>query len=121
MDNAHKYEQEFWELTEESRSLMPDLNIAYYGPVKDAVFNSNPPGLKTKRLIALGIAVQSGCNPCIISQTSHALKQGASVEEIIGACSVAISMGGTLAWSNMLLAVQYLREKGLIPSQNLKD
>ncbi len=81
------------------------------------MFNEGPPGLKTKRLVALGIAIQNGCSPCIISQTNHALEQGASVEEIIGVCSVAISMGGTLAWSNMLEVVKYLREKGLIPKK----
>ncbi|MFP4167663.1 MAG: carboxymuconolactone decarboxylase family protein [Desulfonatronovibrionaceae bacterium] len=117
MANLHEYEEEFWELTEESRALMPDLNAAYYGGIKDAVFNDSEPGLKTKRLVALGIAVQNGCEPCIISQVNHALNQGATVKEIIGACSVAISMGGTLAWSNLLTAIKYLREKGLIPKE----
>jgi AhpD family alkylhydroperoxidase len=118
MDNLHEYKDEVWELTDESRALMPELNAAYYGAVKDAVFNDDKPGLKTKRLVALGIAVQSGCGPCIISQVDHALNNGASVEDIIGACSVAISMGGTLAWSNMLPAVKYLREKGLLPEED---
>lgn len=116
MQDAHEFEESFLELTEVSRELMPDLNKAYYGQVKEAVYNDHPPGLKTKRLVALGIAVQSGCRPCIISQTGHALNQGASVEEIMGVCSVAVSMGGTLAWSNLLLVVKYLQEKGLIQS-----
>ncbi len=31
MNNLHEYEQEFLELTEQSRALMPELNQAYYG------------------------------------------------------------------------------------------
>ncbi len=43
MNNLHEYEQEFLELTEQSRALMPELNQAYYGAVRDAVFNEGRP------------------------------------------------------------------------------
>jgi alkylhydroperoxidase/carboxymuconolactone decarboxylase family protein YurZ len=35
----------------------------------------------------------------MISQTSNALELGATPTDIFETCSVAISMGGTLAWS----------------------
>ncbi|HET58001.1 MAG TPA: hypothetical protein ENN35_06115 [Deltaproteobacteria bacterium] len=47
-------------------------------------------------------------------QTSRALEHGATAEEIFETCSVAISMGGTLAWSNALVVADYLREKEII-------
>jgi alkylhydroperoxidase/carboxymuconolactone decarboxylase family protein YurZ len=51
---------------------------------------------------------------CIISQTSKALELGATADEIFEACAVAISMGGTLAWSKVLVVADYLRTKGII-------
>jgi hypothetical protein len=53
----------------------------------------------------------------MISQTSKALDLGAIAAEIFEVCSVAVSMGGTLAWSNALVVADYLRERGLIQSQ----
>ncbi len=93
---------------------MPDLADAYYGHVKDAVYKEGALSLKTKRLMALAIAVQAGCKDCMISQTAHALRLGALSSEILEACSVAISMGGTLAWSNSLVVIEYLKEKEMI-------
>ena len=52
---------------------------------------------KTKRLIAIAIAVTHGCRACMLSQTGHALKLGADAEEILEACAVSLSIGGTMA------------------------
>jgi alkylhydroperoxidase/carboxymuconolactone decarboxylase family protein YurZ len=49
-----------------------------------------------------------------LSQTSKALDMGATIAEIVEVCSVAISMGGTLAWSKALVVADYLQERGLI-------
>jgi AhpD family alkylhydroperoxidase len=70
--------------------------------------------LKTKRLMSLAVGVQAGCKDCMISQTSKALDLGATPAEIFETCSVAISMGGTLAWSKFLVVADYLRERGLM-------
>ncbi|KIX12783.1 alkylhydroperoxidase [Dethiosulfatarculus sandiegensis] len=93
---------------------MPELTDAYYGKVKKAVYKDGALNLKTKRFLSLAIAVQSGCKDCMISQTEKALSLGATVEEIFEVCSVAVSMGGTLAWSQALVVAQYLAEKDLI-------
>jgi AhpD family alkylhydroperoxidase len=60
------------------------------------------------------VAIQAGCKDCIISQTSKALELGATVDEILETCSVAISMGGTLAWSKALIVADYLKEKEIM-------
>ncbi|WP_152004719.1 carboxymuconolactone decarboxylase family protein [Desulfoluna spongiiphila] len=103
-----------WQLFETTKNEMPSLVEAYYGPVKDAVYTDGSLDSKTKRLMSLAVAVQAGCKDCIISQTSKALELGATPAEIFETCSVAISMGGTLAWSQVLVVADYLREKEII-------
>ena len=113
-DSILSYEERMWQLTHATKSQMPELAEAYYGAVKDAVFRDGSIDLKTKRLMALAVAIQAGCKDCMISQASKALELGATTEEIFETCSVAISMGGTLAWSKALVVADYLREKGVI-------
>lgn len=115
-----KYEQKMRELFKVSQAEMPDLNEAYYKHVKEAVFDEGSLGLKTKRLIALGVGIQAGCKDCMISQTEKAIEAGATVIEIFETCQVAISMGGSLAWSKTLVIAEYLRERGLISSENVE-
>lgn len=98
-----------------SKHQMPQLSEAYYGGVKEAVYGAQGAlDLKTRRLMSLAVAVQAGCQNCMLSQTNHALDQGATVAEIVETCQVAISMGGTLAWSHTLMAMDYLQERGLL-------
>ncbi len=100
-----------WQLFDTSKDQMPELSEAYYGSVKEAVYNEGYLGIKTKRLMSLAVAIQAGCKDCMISQTSKVIELGATPAEIFEACSVAISMGGTLAWSKSLIIADYLREK----------
>ena len=109
-----RYEEKMWELFEVTKEHMPELAEAYYGHVKEAVYTQGALGVKTKRLISLGVAVQAGCKDCMISQTSKALDLGATPAEIFETCAVAVSMGGTLAWSKALVVADYLREKGAV-------
>ena len=50
---------------------------------------------KQKQLICLGISLFARCQSCIIHHTKLALKAGASREEILSACGVTLSMGGS--------------------------
>jgi AhpD family alkylhydroperoxidase len=113
-DSMLKYEEKMWQLTDATKKAMPDLADAYYGAVKDAVYREGALNLKTKRLMSLAVAIQAGCRDCMISQTSKALELGATAEEIWETCAVAVSMGGTLAWSKALVVADYLREKEII-------
>lgn len=113
-DSILQYEEKMWQLFDASKQEMPDLAEAYYGPVKNAVYTDGTLDGKTKRLMSLAVGIQAGCKDCIISQTSKALELGATPAEIFEVCSVAISMGGTLAWSKVLVVADYLREKELI-------
>jgi AhpD family alkylhydroperoxidase len=113
-DSILGYEEKMWQLTDATKAEMPDLADAYYGAVKEAVYRDGAIDLKTKRLMSLAVAIQAGCKDCMISQTSRALELGATREEIFETCSVAISMGGTLAWSKALVVADYLRGKEII-------
>lgn len=113
-----QYEKKMWDLFELTKEQMPDLAEAYYTSVRDAVYSEGALDPKMKRLISLGIAVQAGCRDCMIGQTTHALELGATAAEILDTCSVAISMGGTLAWSKTLVVADYLQEHGLIKMQS---
>ena len=113
-DSILMYEERMWQLFETSKQEMPDLADAYYGQVKDAVYKEGALDVKTKRLMSLAVGIQAGCKDCMISQASKALELGATPAEIFEACSVAISMGGTLAWSKSLVIADYLRERKII-------
>ena len=113
-DSILNYEEAMWQLYDATKMQMPELADAYYGAVKDAVYREGTISLKTKRLMSLAVAIQAGCKDCMISQTSRALELGATTEEIFETCAVAISMGGTLAWSKALVVADYLREKDII-------
>ena len=113
-DSVLHYEEKMWELFDLSKAQMPDLEQAYYEGVKNAVYRAGALDVKTKRLMSLAIAVQAGCKDCMISQTSKALDLGATPAEIFEVCAVAVSMGGTLAWSKVLVVTDYLKERGLI-------
>ncbi|WP_051305871.1 carboxymuconolactone decarboxylase family protein [Desulfogranum mediterraneum] len=113
-DSILQYEEKMWHLFDITKEQMPDLAEAYYGPVKEAVYSEGSLDIKTKRLISLAVAIQAGCKDCMISQTSKALELGATPAEIFEACSVAVSMGGTLAWSKVLVVADFLRERNII-------
>jgi AhpD family alkylhydroperoxidase len=113
-DSILSYEERMRQLTSATKAQMPELADAYYVAVKDSVYRGGTIDLKTKRLMSLAVAIQAGCKDCMISQTAEALELGATKEEVFETCAVAISMGGTLAWSKALVVADYLREKGLI-------
>ena len=92
-------------MVEPGRLYVESVNEAY----KDGVISA-----KYKRLMALVGALVHGCEPCMFAQTDKAIEQGASVEEILEACAVAISLGGTMAGGQTTRIVQFLREKNMI-------
>lgn len=97
---------DFFELVPELGGKFKDH---YENTYKDGVFDS-----KTKRLIALCGGIIAGCKGCILGQADNAIKKGASTEEILEVCSIAMSLGGTLAGSQISMVVKFLKEKGMI-------
>lgn len=58
---------------------------------------------KFKEIICIVASVLSPCESCIVYHTKQALKLGATREEIMEACGVAIVMGGGPAASHVAL------------------
>lgn len=99
--------------TDVFRKLMPDISGPYKELTAETYKDGALPG-KIKRLMALSAALTHGCRGCILYQAELALKLGASVDEVVEACAVAVSLGGTMASAETARVVSFLREKGLL-------
>lgn len=97
------------------KKLLPDVGRAY-DELPSEVFKDGALRGKTKRMMALVGALVHGCRACELFQTEKALEAGATVEEILEACAVAISLGGTMAAGETTRVVQFLTELGKIDS-----
>ncbi|MFO7599510.1 MAG: carboxymuconolactone decarboxylase family protein [Candidatus Desulfacyla sp.] len=65
---------------------------------------------KTKRLMAMAIALGAGCRNCVLGQATYALECGATKEEILETISVVVSMRGTTGVAESLRVIQLLDE-----------
>jgi AhpD family alkylhydroperoxidase len=74
---------------------------------KDGVLDA-----KTKRLMAMAIALGAGCRNCVLGQATYALECGATREEILETISVVVSMRGTTGVAESLRVIQFLDELG---------
>ena len=92
---------------------LPEIGKAYEALPMEVYKNGALTG-KVKRLMALTGALVHGCRACVLFQTEHALALGATVEEILEACAVAISLGGTMGAGETTRVVEFLDEKGLL-------
>ena len=109
-EKLHGKMSQMWEIY---KKCMPDVASAYdempMEVYKDGVLSG-----KIKRMMALTGALVHGCRACILYQTEEALALGATAEEILEACAVAISLGGTMGAGETTRVVQFLEEKGLL-------
>ncbi|MCA9320682.1 MAG: carboxymuconolactone decarboxylase family protein [Planctomycetes bacterium] len=76
-------------LSEEQPDLMKAFRDLHHAAAKAGALD-----VKTKELIALGIAVGARCDDCIAFHTHDAMKAGATRAEILETLGVAILMGG---------------------------
>ena len=83
-----------------------------YDELSQEVYRDGVLSAKHKRLMALVGALVHGCEACILFQSEKALAAGASLEEIGEACSVAISLGGTMAAGQTCRLMRFLEDRG---------
>lgn len=95
------------------RERMPELSRAYDDLTAEA-YAGGAVEAKTKRLMALCAALIKGCRACILYQTDNALRLGASVDELLETCGVAVSLGGTMAAGEATRLMQYLEERDML-------
>jgi len=71
----------------------PDVMRSFQG-LMSAVGKEGALSVKTKELMALGIAISSKCEGCLVFHVQNAIRHGAIRAEIIDTIGVAIEMGG---------------------------
>lgn len=78
-----------------------------FGALGKAVKAEGALDLKTKELIAVGIAVSDRCEPCILFHVEALMNAGATREELAEALGMAVQMGGgpSLMYSAKALSV----------------
>lgn len=79
--------------------------MAAFGQLQQATFEDGALDIKTKELIALGIAVAEGCDGCMAYHNGALLELGAARDEVAEAVGVAIEMGGGVALYNAVKAM----------------
>ena len=85
------------------KHLGPHVQEAY----RDGVIDS-----KTKRLMAMAIALGAGCRNCVLGQAEAAMELGATKEEFLETIEVVVSLRGTSGVGESLRVIQFLDELG---------
>lgn len=93
--------------------------------IKDRFFEyykqSYAPGAldtRTKRLIALCGGIIAGCRGCMLGQLEMAIDEGATPDQVLETLAVAMSLGGTLAWSNIAQVMEHADTLGFFPDSD---
>ena len=84
MDSQLKYLEEVTGLFDEFKQELPEAYEAQKASW-DAVYQDGALSTKTKRLMAMAIAVRVGCPGCITFQTKLAVEAGATKAEVVEA------------------------------------
>jgi len=75
------------------RHALPDV-VKGFTEMMQAAEKDGVLSHKVKELVTLGIAISTRCDYCIVAHVAACLKAGATREEIMEVCGVAILMGG---------------------------
>jgi AhpD family alkylhydroperoxidase len=114
LENQTKLHEHIGTAWDAYKKCLPGVARAYDELPREVYRDGALPG-KIKRLMALTGALVHGCRACILFQTEESLAAGATVEEVLEACSVAVSLGGTMGAGETTRVVGFLEEKGLLP------
>jgi AhpD family alkylhydroperoxidase len=106
------------ELNEERKALLakfveatPEFSAAA-GAMNQIAYKAGALSVKVKRLAALAVALKAGCSNCTLGQTEHALKAGATKEEILEIIQVVFSIGGTTGLAESYKVIKFMEESG---------
>jgi AhpD family alkylhydroperoxidase len=93
VESAHDIISELREPTKALRRAIPDTFAAFGELHANAVADGALPG-STKEIMAVAIAVATGCDGCIAYHARSAAKKGATHEEFAEGMGVALLMAG---------------------------
>jgi len=75
--------------------------VGAFGSLFSKTMGEGALSVKQKELIALGIALSVQCMPCITLHVKKCLDAGATKEEMIEVCGVAVLMSGGPAYTHV--------------------
>lgn len=113
MENQTEIKERLSKAYDRFGELVPEVGPASRDSWAEC-FKGGAMSAKNKRLAAVTASVCAGCRGCIMFQTQLALEAGASVDELLEACGVAVALGGSMAGAHATRVVMYLEEQGLI-------
>jgi 4-carboxymuconolactone decarboxylase len=108
---AHKDRKEALDLYKAA----PEVMRSFQG-LMQAVGKDGALPVKIKELMALGIAISSKCEGCLVFHVQNAIKHGASRAEVVETIGVSIEMGGgpsTLYGAKALAAFDELKGEAI--------
>lgn len=94
---------------EKREQLIPQIRESFRTFSKN-VFTDGAIPSKTKQLIAVAVAHVTQCQFCIEGHTKLALKQGASMDEVLEAIWVAVEMRAGASLSHSSIAIKAMKE-----------
>lgn len=106
-DNVKEFFQEFKKSAGKLKAEAPDA-VNGFGGLFSKIMRDGAIPLKTKELVAIGIAVGIQCEPCIRLHVQKCLDAGCTREEILEAASVAVMMGGGPAYTHLPMVLETL-------------
>jgi alkylhydroperoxidase/carboxymuconolactone decarboxylase family protein YurZ len=113
MPQAAKRLESIEAMARKFRQVTPGLS-GHYEELTAEVYKNGELDSRTKRLMAMVGAIVSKCEGCILFQLKTALESGATTGEVLEACGVALSLGGTMGSAEIAKVMEYLVEEGLI-------
>jgi AhpD family alkylhydroperoxidase len=106
-ENARQFFQQFKKDMGTLKEEAPDTLNGFAG-LFSKIMKDGAVSLKTKELVAIGIAVAVQCEPCIRLHVQKCLDAGCTREEVLEAASVAVMMGGGPAYTHMPVVLETL-------------
>ncbi|MDI6819622.1 MAG: carboxymuconolactone decarboxylase family protein [Candidatus Hodarchaeaceae archaeon] len=100
--------KELAETAEELGRISPKVGGQFNVFLRHA-FEEGALSAKVKRLIALAAGIVRGCDWCIATHVKKAIEAGATKDEIIEACFMAIVMGGGPALAYTKVAMDAMK------------
>lgn len=104
MKSNQLYPEATKEMSEKRTALTPEIEAAFRDFSK-TIFKEGALPEKVKQLIAVAVAHVTQCPYCIRSHTKHAMRKGASKEEIMEAIWVAAEMRAGAAYAHATIAM----------------
>ena len=107
--DAKKFLNEFGKDLEKMKTETGGM-VGAFGALFGKTMGEGTLSVKQKELIALAIAVAKQCEPCITLHVKKSLDAGASKEEMLEACCVAVMMTGGPAYTHIPIVIKAIEQ-----------